>query len=136
MDRTLAAEAAKNDLEIADDPVIEPGPVEQPRKPDRADILDRAALFAEEMMMRVEIRIVSDRSGCDHHFLHEAGPDQRVQVVVHRGAGRSRIARVDGPPDLLCGRMVVAVQQIVEQGIPLRREAKRGASERFANLPG
>ena len=72
-------------------------------------------------MVRVQIGIEPRRAALAPHFADKAGFGKRMQVVVDRGSGSSRVAAVYRTEDFFRRSMYIAAGQKFEHGVTLCR---------------
>jgi hypothetical protein len=89
-------------------------------------VLDRAAFFADEVVMLVEIRIKARCFAFACELTHQAGLGERAKIVIYGGAGGARIAMVDGAEDLLGSSVNRVTDEEVEYGVALCCGAQSG----------
>jgi len=84
-------------------------------------ILDLVGIGIVEVVMAVEMGIISHNAGCRGDPFNEAACGEGIQHFVDRGGRDIRIVFTDQFDDLIGGRMVIQFDDRLEDGHPLRR---------------
>ncbi len=98
------------------------------------EVFHDAATVADKVMVGMKQRIVPRGAGVELEFADQTGFHQRMQSVVHGGAGGADPAFVQRGPKLVDGGMVGMAQEVPEKGDSLRRAAQSGRNQRFVDV--
>src|SRR5439155_23412965 len=99
-------------------------------KVEPVDVLHAAAV-ADEVMVTMNFGVEAGGRAFEDHFAHQVRLDQRVQAVVHRGAGVSRVGPVEGAMNLVGGGVHEMADEKLHHSVPLGAKRLLDLGPRF-----
>ncbi len=117
----LQAVAAKYDFEVVDQAAAKGRAGRPIRKIEPGNVFHYSTLIANEVMVVVQVSVVTGRLALRACFPDQPGLRQRAEVVVNRSARGAGIVAVHGGEDLVGRGVHIVFGEIRQHRIALRR---------------